>query len=214
MAKLEKIQAIDLKNNNEYRQQLATLQAQLPAGMQGCTILLKECEKGHGRLTATNWIDHGCGTCTLESLQAQLAQLATFITVHVPGEPSPTKNSLGAVDCAIHIIINLQAQLRQVEGERNTARHRVDELEAREIDVEILQGDNARLLAAIDEGLTGTAINLAVRTVEETYADNAALRLKVKELVEAIYRDLPTRRDWLDPALEARMKAALQPARG
>ena len=35
----------------------------------------------------------------------------------------------------------VKAQLRQVEGERNTARHRVDELEAREIDVEILQGD-------------------------------------------------------------------------
>jgi len=29
VAKLEKIQAIDLKNNNEYREQLATLQAQL-----------------------------------------------------------------------------------------------------------------------------------------------------------------------------------------
>ena len=51
----------------------------------------------------------------LATLQAQLDQLATFITVHVPGEPSPTKGSLGAVDCAIHIIINLQAQLRQVE---------------------------------------------------------------------------------------------------
>ena len=51
----------------------------------------------------------------LATLQAQLAQLATFITVHVPGEPSPTQGSLGAVDCAIHIIINLQAQLRQVE---------------------------------------------------------------------------------------------------
>lgn len=59
VAKLEKIQAIDLKNNNEYREQLATL----------------------------------------------------------------------------------QAQLRQVEGERDAARHRVDELESREIDVEILQGD-------------------------------------------------------------------------
>ena len=35
----------------------------------------------------------------------------------------------------------VKAQLRQVEGERDTARHRVDELEAREIDVEILQGD-------------------------------------------------------------------------
>ena len=122
-----------------------------------------------------------------------------------------TENDLNDVTAQL---ATLQAQLRRVEGERNTARHRVDGLEAREIDVEILQGDNARLLAAIDEGLTGAAINLAVRTVEEMYADNAALRLKVKELVEAIYRDLPTRRDWLDPALEARMKAALQPARG
>jgi hypothetical protein len=36
---------------------------QLPAEMQHCTILFKECENGHGRLTATNWIDHGCPTC-------------------------------------------------------------------------------------------------------------------------------------------------------
>lgn len=47
-----------------------------------------------------------------------------------------------------------------------------------------LEADNARLLAAIDEGLTGTDISLAVRTVEEMYADNAALRLKVQELVK------------------------------
>ena len=42
---------------------------------------------------------------------------------------------------AVSQLATLQAQLRQVEGERDTARHRVDELEAREIDVEILQGD-------------------------------------------------------------------------
>jgi chromosome segregation ATPase len=46
----------------------------------------------------------------------------------------------------------VKAQLRQVEGERNTARHRVDELEAREIDVEILQGDLTTLQAQV-EGL-------------------------------------------------------------
>ena len=37
----------------------------------------------------------------------------------------------------------VKAQLRQVEGERNIARRRVDELESREIDVEILKGDLA-----------------------------------------------------------------------
>lgn len=48
------------------------LTAQLPAGMQDCTILFKECEKGHGRLTATNWIQHGCDTCKIQELTAQL----------------------------------------------------------------------------------------------------------------------------------------------
>ena len=47
------------------------LQAQLPAEMQGCTILFKECEKGHGRLVATNWRDHGCQTCEVEALQRE-----------------------------------------------------------------------------------------------------------------------------------------------
>lgn len=51
------------------------LQAQLPAEMQECTILFKECEKGHGRLTATNWIDHGCQTCEVEALQREVNTL-------------------------------------------------------------------------------------------------------------------------------------------
>jgi hypothetical protein len=41
------------------------LQKQLPEGMEHCTILFKECEKGHGWLTATNWVPHGCPTCQL-----------------------------------------------------------------------------------------------------------------------------------------------------
>ena len=39
------------------------LHAQLPDGMQKCTIVFKECEKGHGWLTATNWVQHECHTC-------------------------------------------------------------------------------------------------------------------------------------------------------
>lgn len=53
------------------QQQVEALQAQLPAEMQSCTILFKECEKGHGRLTATNWIDYGCQTCVVEALQRE-----------------------------------------------------------------------------------------------------------------------------------------------
>ena len=48
--------------------EIKRLRAQLPEGMKDCTILFKECEKGHGRLTATNWIDHGCGTCKVDRL--------------------------------------------------------------------------------------------------------------------------------------------------
>ena len=47
-------------------------------------------------------------------------------------------------------LATLQAQLRRVEGERNTARHRVDALEAREIDVEILQGDLTTLRQLVE----------------------------------------------------------------
>jgi hypothetical protein len=41
------------------------LYSQLPEGMKHCTILFKECPVGHGWLTATNWVDHGCPTCTI-----------------------------------------------------------------------------------------------------------------------------------------------------
>ena len=42
----------------------------LPEGMRHCTILFKECEKGHGWLTATNWIQHGCTQCALDAALA------------------------------------------------------------------------------------------------------------------------------------------------
>jgi len=46
------------------------LRAQLPAEMQHCTILFRECSVGHGRLTAANWIDHGCSTCEIQRLRS------------------------------------------------------------------------------------------------------------------------------------------------
>lgn len=50
--------------------ELKRLRAQLPEGMKDCTIQFKECEKGHGRLTAANWIDHGCPKCEADRLRA------------------------------------------------------------------------------------------------------------------------------------------------
>jgi hypothetical protein len=57
------------------------LKAQLPEGMKNCTILFKECEKGHGWLTATNWVQHPCPTCERDELKARLAQCETDLAL-------------------------------------------------------------------------------------------------------------------------------------
>lgn len=49
-------------------EQIERLQAQLPEGMKDCTIQFIQCPKGHGRLTATNWVQRGCDVCRLEGL--------------------------------------------------------------------------------------------------------------------------------------------------
>ena len=56
--------------------EVARLKAQLPEGMEHCTILFKECAKGHGRLTAANWVPHECHWCEIEKLQAEVARLS------------------------------------------------------------------------------------------------------------------------------------------
>ena len=54
------------------------LERQLPDGMKHCTIVFKECDKGHGWLTATNWVQHGCPTCALEDRHKALAAAKDF----------------------------------------------------------------------------------------------------------------------------------------
>lgn len=54
---------------------LERLRSQLPEGMRDCTIRFCECEKGHGWLTADNWVQHGCPTCERDRLLAKLARL-------------------------------------------------------------------------------------------------------------------------------------------
>lgn len=46
-----------------------------PYGMWHCTFKTIQCSKGHTRLHATNWIDHGCSTCAQEEFQSQLEDL-------------------------------------------------------------------------------------------------------------------------------------------
>lgn len=52
------------------------LREQLPDGMKCCTLRLVECPRGHGRLTADNWIDHGCDSCRIEELEGVMQRIA------------------------------------------------------------------------------------------------------------------------------------------
>lgn len=47
--------------------------AKLPEGMRNCKILFQECSKGHGWLTADNWVPHGCPTCHYQDLMGVCA---------------------------------------------------------------------------------------------------------------------------------------------
>ena len=61
------------------------LKGQLPAEMQHCTIQFKQCEKEHGWLTATNWVQHDCRVCQYDRLlhAAQEAARALRFTLDV-----------------------------------------------------------------------------------------------------------------------------------
>jgi hypothetical protein len=52
--------------------QVQALREQLPEGMKHCKIVFIECPVGHGRLSAANWIDHGCRQCLIDSLTRAL----------------------------------------------------------------------------------------------------------------------------------------------
>jgi uncharacterized membrane protein len=65
--------------------EVARLKAQLPEGMEHCTILFKECRKGHGWLTATNWIQHPCPTCEREAAEAEVARLKAWKSAMMHG---------------------------------------------------------------------------------------------------------------------------------
>ena len=57
------------------QQERDELEAQLPDGMKHCTITFHECEKGHGRLSATNWIDSGCPWCQRDEAYERAAKV-------------------------------------------------------------------------------------------------------------------------------------------
>ena len=57
------------------REQIERLNGQLPDGMKHCTIEFLECDKGHGSLSAANWIKSGCKQCEIERLSKDAHRL-------------------------------------------------------------------------------------------------------------------------------------------
>ena len=95
-----------------------------------------------------------------------------------------------------------QATVEALQRVRDEARKRVDELEAREVDVVLLRDEldaerekRTALLAEIDEGLTLSDNLLAIRTVTALYDELAQLQALVRALpvvridLSGAYRD-------------------------
>lgn len=82
----EDIEAIEVGETRELTKEFealltdnARLKAQLPERMKHCTIVSKECSLGHGWLTATNWVQHGCPTCEKEALRSVIGELVEVL---------------------------------------------------------------------------------------------------------------------------------------
>ena len=128
VAKLEKIQAIDLKNNNEYREQLATLQAQLARWKEALGEWLWNCTNLLGDYHIKTVQDFN------EEVNRRIAWLMQHLDHTLP--PPMTDEERDRMrklsednaalqadnECKDSLIETLQAQLRQVEGERDEAK--------------------------------------------------------------------------------------------
>jgi hypothetical protein len=84
-----------------------------------CTILFKECEKGHDWLTTTNWIQHGCPTCAaaearakaLEEALAVIQCVIDKITARIPFVDYDSEEEAGA-NAAFNAVVNLKSGAR------------------------------------------------------------------------------------------------------
>lgn len=84
------------ENLQRSRKERKKLEARLPEGMKDCTIEFKECEKGHGRLTATNWIDDGCSKCKIDSFrQTMEVQIEQIKSLRELPQPFALRNVYG-----------------------------------------------------------------------------------------------------------------------
>lgn len=99
--------------------ELAETRDQLPEGMKNCTIVFNECEKGHGRLTATNWVDNGCPTCAKDFVRDEFDKTLEDVRETHLGELSIRDGRVRALTAdlaaARETIAEMAALLRRVE---------------------------------------------------------------------------------------------------
>ena len=80
------------------------LLAQLPCGMADSTIKFLECDAGHGWLTATNWLQHGCPQCRIAKLEAENRKLRDYAEMQravlpIGIFPAPISRTIGGLEC-------------------------------------------------------------------------------------------------------------------
>ncbi len=126
------------------------VESQLPEGMKHCTIVFKECDKGHGWLTATNWVQHGCPTC----------ELATEST-SIRAERDDLK------DKYFHLLARSdkrKAEIDQLKTELAITKKRLAAWEAKTDQRELGRREALQLLTAIrpDELMETYAINVPI----------------------------------------------------
>ena len=63
---------------------IRSLKAQIPEGMQDCTIIFEECPVGHGSLRGTNWIKHECAFCKINKLEKEHAAMKEALKNSAP----------------------------------------------------------------------------------------------------------------------------------
>lgn len=131
------------------------VRAQLPEGMPECTIRFRTCERGHGWLTATNWVQHGCPTCELAELRAQL--VATDRAAGLAADVALRANSEAG---------RYQRESAELRVSRDDWKRRALTIEeaAKGIDRELREAKNAALKSPVHYG---TSVQIACFTLPE-----------------------------------------------
>lgn len=160
------------------QQKIAALKSQLPNGMEHCTIVFKECERGHGWLSATNWIDCCCSTCKRDSLESQLQAAKEELKKYGPIVDAA---DLKADECGCNVV------MRRYSNPFHRVYYKVSRCEFHETAASEHRSLRDQL-AAKDAELQETTLNLRARDldVEALEQENARLAEQLKIAREAL----------------------------